>query len=187
MFVSLERKKNHKEVNITGANSAETTETWPVSQTLSSYLAFPLLLSQTKPPFLLLWGRDTENRCPTCVFHWEVPRVTVNRAAHERRLAGFTQWPTVAWVTDPVEPSKPLWLGIQSPAGNPVLHWILPGKDPDTSNCPGLQGPELSPQEWLSHWLGEILPLVWEPESSFSHQIFKRDHSNLHPLTHSRW
>lgn len=26
------------------------------------------------------------------------------------RLAGFTHGSTVAWVTDPVKPSKPLWL-----------------------------------------------------------------------------
>lgn len=77
---------------MTEANSADR-ETWPVSQTLSLYLAFPLFPSQTKLPFSLLRReKSTGNSCPTYVFHSEIPRVTVKGAAYEVASCRLHMW-----------------------------------------------------------------------------------------------
>lgn len=60
------------------------------------------------------------------------------------------------------------------PSSPPDPHWKrLP---PLPVNHPGHQGPELSLQNWLSHWLREILP-QWGSQFLFLHRIFKRFHS----------
>lgn len=146
-FVSLTTKKSQKSKHYRSYSADQ--ETRPVSKTLSSYLAFPLVLSQTKSPFLLLWRRNTENRCPTCAFHSEIPRVTMKGALHEVAPCYFHAWIHGCPDDSPRGAQQAPPAGIQSPAGNPVLCQILNGRASYTINLPGLRGPELSLQDWL--------------------------------------
>lgn len=133
-----------------------------------------------KTTILLLWKRNTENRCPACVFRSEIPRVTVK---------GSCSWSGALLVLH-MDPRLPGWQILSSPASlsgwnpepsrqpssPPDPHWESLPHPPHTINRPGLQGPELSLQDWLYHWLREMLP-QWGSQFLFLHQIFKHFHS----------
>lgn len=143
------KKITLKGVNIIGANSVIQKHDQALKiELISGFLFF---LSQTKSPYSLLWQGNLENRCPPCVFHSEIPRLTVKGAADEvapcRFHAGIRgcRWQSLPSV---VRPSG--W--DPEPSGQPHLHQILPTG---------------------------VLPALWMPQDSRApRSLFKTDFPN---------
>lgn len=87
---------------------------------LSSYLAFPLFLSQTIPPFSLHWRKNMEDRCPTvCVSLRNSQGDSDRNCVWSGPLLASHMDPWLPGGTVPLGPKKPLWLESRAQQASP--------------------------------------------------------------------
>lgn len=155
------KKITLKGVNIIGANSVIQKHDQALKiEFISGFLFF---LSQTKSPYSLLWQGNLESRCPPCVFHSEIPRLTVTGAADEvapcRFHAGIRG---CLPATVPVQCGEALWLGPRAQQAapsppDPPHGGFLPYKCPRTAGLRALCSRSTFPVKLESLFLCQII------------------------------